>query len=123
MKNFLIFVMLLVGLAVASCSSPPDKVVYKATQSEFVQVADLQVSAPVMYVQDAANLPAPDNPAEKKSNFFLSNWAELVLGFFGFLKILVNLTPTTKDNQIFGLLDTFINMIIPNLKKGGGKFT
>ncbi len=39
-----------------------------------------------------------------------------------FVKVVINLTPTEKDNQIFGYLDSLINMIIadrikPNNKK------
>lgn len=55
-------------------------------------------------------------------DFVLHNWAELVLGFMAFVKVVINLTPTEKDNQIFGYLDSLINMIIadrikPNHKK------
>jgi hypothetical protein len=32
-------------------------------------------------------------------------------------------TATEKDNKVFGMLNTFINWIIPNFKAGGGKFT
>jgi hypothetical protein len=55
-------------------------------------------------------------------DFLLQNWAELVLGLMAFVKVVINLTPTEKDNQIFGYLDNLINMIIadrikPNNKK------
>ena len=55
-------------------------------------------------------------------DFLLQNWAELVLGLMAFVKVVINLTPTEKDNQIFGYLDSLINMIIadrikPNNKK------
>ena len=45
-------------------------------------------------------------------DFILHNWAELVLGLMAFVKVVINLTPTEKDNQIFGYLDSLINMII-----------
>lgn len=44
--------------------------------------------------------------------FILNNWAELLIGLMTFVKVVVNLTPTEKDNQIFGYLDSLINMII-----------
>tara|TARA_R110002020_G_scaffold385470_4_gene596393 strand:- start:78 stop:290 length:213 start_codon:yes stop_codon:yes gene_type:complete len=47
-------------------------------------------------------------------DFILENWAELLLAFMAALKVVVNLTPTEKDNQIFGWLDTIINVIIGN---------
>ena len=55
-------------------------------------------------------------------DFILNNWAELVLALMAFVKVVINLTPTEKDNQIFGYLDSLINMIIadrikPNNKK------
>ncbi len=56
------------------------------------------------------------------TDFLLNNWAELVLALMAFVKVVINLTPTEKDNQIFGYLDSLINMIIadrikPNNKK------
>jgi len=56
------------------------------------------------------------------NDFLLNNWAELVLGSMAFVKVVINLTPTEKDNQIFGYLDSLINMIIadrikPNKEK------
>jgi hypothetical protein len=56
------------------------------------------------------------------NDFLLQNWAELVLALMAFVKVVINLTPTEKDNQIFGYLDSLINMIIadrikPNNKK------
>lgn len=46
------------------------------------------------------------------NDFLLNNWAELLIGLMAFVKVVVNLTPTEKDNQIFGYLDSLINMII-----------
>lgn len=46
------------------------------------------------------------------NDFLLNNWAELILGLMAFVKVVINLTPTEKDNQIFGYLDSLINMII-----------
>jgi hypothetical protein len=50
-------------------------------------------------------------------DFILDNTAELVLGLMAFAKIVVNLTPTEKDNQVFGYLDVLINTIITDRKK------
>lgn len=56
------------------------------------------------------------------NDFLLQNWGELVIALMAFVKVVINLTPTEKDNQIFGYLDSLINMIIadrikPNNKK------
>ena len=45
------------------------------------------------------------------------HWIELLLGLLAFLKIVVNLTPTEKDNKVFGWLDSLINAIVPDKKK------
>lgn len=50
-------------------------------------------------------------------SFILANLGELIIGFLAFIKIIVNLTPTEKDNQVFGWLDSLINMIIADRKK------
>tara|TARA_R110002074_G_scaffold270541_1_gene442309 strand:- start:27 stop:182 length:156 start_codon:yes stop_codon:yes gene_type:complete len=50
-------------------------------------------------------------------DFFIENWAELCIGALALMKVIVNLTPTDKDNQIFGLLDKVINAVIPDRRK------
>lgn len=56
------------------------------------------------------------------NDFLLNNWGELLIALMAFVKVVINLTPTEKDNQIFGYLDSLINIIIadrikPNNKK------
>ena len=46
-------------------------------------------------------------------------WGELALGFLAFVKVIVNLTPTEKDNMVFGWLDTLINAMIADRKVKG----
>ena len=50
-------------------------------------------------------------------DFITNNLAELIIGALAFIKIVVNLTPTEKDNQVFGWLDALINMIISDRRK------
>ena len=47
-------------------------------------------------------------------DFILENWVELLFAFMALLKVVTNLTPTEKDNKIFGWLDTIINVIVGN---------
>lgn len=49
--------------------------------------------------------------------FISLNWGELLVGFMAFVKVVVNLTPTEKDNAVFGKLDTFINFFIKDKLK------
>lgn len=44
--------------------------------------------------------------------FISENWAELIIGLLAFIKIIVNLTPTETDNQIFGKIDSLINWFV-----------
>ena len=50
-------------------------------------------------------------------DFILDNWGELLIGAMAFIKIIVNITPTEKDNQVFGWLDSLVNMIVADRKK------
>ena len=123
MKKVLILIVFLIGLLALSCSSPPDKNVVDKQSSPVTSTSLSDLSVPVIYAQDVTTLPAVDSPAPATGNLLKDNWAGLLLGLMGFIKIIVNLTPTQADNNVFGLLDNLINWLIPNLKKGGGKFT
>jgi|TARA_R110000823_G_scaffold160362_2_gene291781 hypothetical protein len=49
--------------------------------------------------------------------FIIENWAALLIGALAFLKVVVNLTPTDKDNQVFGYLDLLITAITGDRRK------
>jgi len=51
------------------------------------------------------------------SEFLTENWLELLIAAMAFTKVVVNLTPTVKDNELFGLLDTIINAVVPDRRK------
>ncbi len=53
--------------------------------------------------------------------FIRQNWLELLIGLMAFIKVITNLTPTEKDNKMFSWIDSILNTIIPNYKKGGGQ--
>ncbi len=46
------------------------------------------------------------------TDFLINNWAELLIAVMALAKVIVNLTPTEKDNKVFGWLDTLINSIV-----------
>jgi len=58
----------------------------------------------------------------EQGNFFTNNWGALLLGLLSFYDTIARLTPSNKDNSIVSFLSKLFNVIIPNLKKGGGKF-
>ena len=49
--------------------------------------------------------------------FIIENWAALLIGALAFLKVVVNLTPTEKDNQVFGYLDILITALTGDRRK------
>jgi hypothetical protein len=46
------------------------------------------------------------------SNFLLQNWGELLVGLLAFVKVIVNLTPTEKDNKVFAKLDGLVDLLV-----------
>ena len=56
-------------------------------------------------------------------DFVTTNWAALLLATMAFAKVVVNLTPTEKDNQIFGYIDMLITAVTGDRRKGGKKRT
>lgn len=47
-------------------------------------------------------------------NVIMNHWAELLLAAMALLKVVVNITPTEKDNKVFGLLDKLIDAFVPD---------
>lgn len=77
--------------------------------SPIFQYANLQADDPQ---------PLPVDP--QKPGFwdlFSGYWAELLLGIMAVVKILVRITPTLKDDKVFGWLDKLIEYIIPNFER------
>ena len=51
--------------------------------------------------------------------FLIDNWAELLIALMAFVKVVVNLTPSDSDNQVFGYLDLLITAITGDRRKDG----
>ena len=49
--------------------------------------------------------------------FITQNWGELTIGLMAFIKVVVNLTPTEEDNEIFSKLDKLINFFVKDKLK------
>lgn len=54
-------------------------------------------------------------------DFITENALALIIAAMAFAKIIVNLTPTEKDNKIFSYLDIVINAVIPDRIKESSK--
>jgi len=52
------------------------------------------------------------------SSWVLDHAWELVLALMAFLKVVVNLVPSDKPREVFGILDKIVNALVPDrLKK------
>jgi hypothetical protein len=77
-------------------------------------------------IRDSRKIPVlkaqADDPATNLSwgEFFKLYWGRILLGFLGFVEVLVRLTPTTKDNSILSFIMLIVNGLIPNFKEDGG---
>jgi len=49
--------------------------------------------------------------------FILDNWGELAIAALAFIKVIVNITPTEADNQVFGYIDMLITAITGDRRK------
>ena len=47
-------------------------------------------------------------------DFLLANGAELLIAILAVVKIIVKLTPSFKDNKVFGYIDDLIGFFIKN---------
>jgi hypothetical protein len=60
---------------------------------------------------------APNEAVAESGWFTPGIIPELLIVLMAVVKIVVNLTPTERDNKVFGLVDSMINAIIPDRKK------
>jgi hypothetical protein len=47
----------------------------------------------------------------------IAHWAEILLATMALIKIFVRLSPNTKDDAVFGVLDRLIEGFVPNRQK------
>ena len=52
--------------------------------------------------------------------FIIENLTALIWALIAFAVVITRLTPTQKDNDILNLIIRFLNVILPNNRKGGG---
>jgi len=91
-------------------------------QTAFVQVADQNVQADVIYAVDETALPTPDSPAPIKwvdENFWTTATGVLLLIY----EFLVLKMPTSKSISILGNLYKLLTFFVPDKSKGGGQFS
>jgi hypothetical protein len=49
--------------------------------------------------------------------FIVNHWSGLLIALLALAKVIVNLTPTTVDNKVFGWIDVLINAIVADRRK------
>jgi|DEB0MinimDraft_12_1074336.scaffolds.fasta_scaffold141891_2 hypothetical protein len=53
-----------------------------------------------------------------ESPWYINHAWELILALLAFLKVVVNLVPSDKPREVFGILDKIVNALVPDrLKK------
>lgn len=60
---------------------------------------------------------APNEAAAQTSWVTLGNLMEILVALMVLAKVVINLTPTEKDNKVFGLVDSILNAIVPDRRK------
>ena len=121
MKNLLIIVFM-IGLFIVGCSSPAEKMKPLNAQTQFVQVADVQLQVPVMNAVDQTAQPTPDTPAPIKwvDENFWSTISGVLLLVYEFLALKM---PTSKSISILGNLYKLLTWFVPDKSSSGGQFS
>lgn len=86
---------------------------------------DVPVIAPTDSVGGGTDdLPPADEPGLLKRLWALivGNKGAALAAFLALAEIVVRLTPTEKDNNLLRLLQSWLDKIVPNYRKGGGQF-
>ena len=60
---------------------------------------------------------APNEAVAETSWVTLGNLMEILVALMVLVKVIVNLTPTERDNKVFGLLDSILNAVVPDRRK------
>ena len=47
----------------------------------------------------------------------LENWAIVIAALLAFIKVIISLTPSIEDDKLFGYIDSFFNIFVPNRTK------
>ena len=47
----------------------------------------------------------------------LENWAIIIAALLAFIKVIISLTPSIEDDKLFGYIDSFFNIFVPNRTK------
>ena len=124
MKTLFLVMILMIGFLVTLPKGNKIQASNPSSKTSFV--VDNHQIAPAALAQEEGGIPATTEQTnvvqESTGNFFNDNWGALVIGLLGFFDVVARLTPTEKDNSIVNFLLSLFNAIIPNLRKGGGRF-
>jgi hypothetical protein len=60
---------------------------------------------------------APNEAVAETSWVTLGNLMEILVALMVLVKVVVNLTPTERDNKVFGLVDSVLNAVVPDRRK------
>ena len=127
MRKFRSVMILMIGLLAifhpgdhVKASTLPDQTSIVVENPNSTPASVAQEEGGVASTESTIGTPVPE--LAEGGNFFSDNWRALLLGLLGFIDLVARLTPTEKDNSIINFLMTLFNAIIPNFRKGGGRF-
>ena len=106
-----LILMLVLLVSAASCS---DSTASTSSDGDATVTQNVKISGPVAVESVMAST--------EGNNFFAENWGALLMGLLGFYDLVARLTPTSKNNSIVSFLTKLLNVVIPNVRKGGGVF-
>lgn len=105
---------LLLGMAVGMQASPTG-----SSEGATVKVENRQTA--IATVTQEMGVVSLEPQRQSLGDFLSLNWGVLSLSLLSFLEVVTRLTPSEKDNTVLKFLSNILNVLIPNLKKGGGR--
>jgi len=119
MRKFIAYLVFVIGvLVIQAMVTKADTSTSVSTEQATVQVQNRQTATAT--VTQEIGMVQMEVEKETPKEFIKQNWGALTLALMGFFDVIARLTPTNKDNTILNLITTVFNVLVPNLKKGGG---
>lgn len=119
MKKFISSMILLIGLLTIAAQGIQAMPSANADQNT-VKVQNRQTATAT--VTQETGVIQVETEKQTVGGFLAVNWGILSLSLLSFLEVITRLTPSKKDNTVLSFLSNILNAIIPNLKKGGGRW-
>ncbi|HET6557502.1 MAG TPA: hypothetical protein VFG54_09325 [Prolixibacteraceae bacterium] len=118
MRNIISCMLLLIGMFLMQSTEVNASAVASGDQ-QTVKVENRQTATAT--VTQEMGVIQVESEKQSLGGFLAHNWGILSLSLISFLEVVTRLTPSVKDNTVLTFLSNVLNVLIPNLKKGGGR--